>query len=81
MDLQGEDSRVLADSADSLKRVKKLHIGTDSRDGEEKIYRFLSKLGWNLVRRYEPLKTTATNYGEICFVDGSMTWVNPKFTR
>ena len=77
MDLQGEDSRVLESSTHTLSRVRKVHVGTDSVAEVERIFRVMSSIGWKLVRRYLPLRTTNTAYGPIRFVDGVMTWTNP----
>lgn len=77
MDLQGEDGRVLHSSVDILSRVKKIHIGTDSLAEDATIAEIMHGMGWRLIRRYLPLRTTPTAYGPIRFVDGVMTWVNP----
>ena len=78
MDLQGEDSLVLADSISILSRVRKLHIGTDSAQEDAAIFELLSGLGWRLVRRYYPGSKVKTAWGPIRFLDGVMTWTNPR---
>lgn len=78
MDLQGEDSRVLESSLEQLSRVRKVHVGTDSIEEDSRIFNFMSQIGWTLIRRYLPLRTSPTAYGHISFVDGVMTWRNPK---
>lgn len=79
MDLQGEESRVLKDSTDVLERVKRLHIGTDTPEEEHAIFETLTGAGWKLLRYYPCKTSVTTTYGDISFVDGVMSWLNPTY--
>ena len=82
LDLQGEDSIVLYDSVDLLqKRVKKVHIGTDSVLEEKKIRTLFQKMGWDLVWDHKNTGTRNTEFGKITFVDGVQTYTNPKLYK
>ncbi len=79
MDVQGEEVKIVAGAVDELcARVKRLHIGTHSREIEYELYQILSKLGWKCLRAYPCGSLTKTPYGDVQFVDGMQTWLNPR---
>lgn len=79
MDIQGAEHDVIAASIDLLNtRVKRLHIGTHSRDIDGDLVKTLSAAGWDNVRIFPCLSTQETAYGTMTFQDGVQTWVNPR---
>ncbi|MDW8353929.1 MAG: FkbM family methyltransferase [Bryobacterales bacterium] len=79
MDIQGEELRAVASSADLLDAtVKRLHIGTHSRQIERGLRKLLAKRGWQLLADYGCLGVRDTPYGPIRFEDGVQTWLNPR---
>jgi FkbM family methyltransferase len=82
LDVQGEELRILTAARDALDRqVKRLHIGTHAPNLEDGLRKLLSERGWHLLRDYSCLKTNATPFGEVSFVDGVQSWINPRFRR
>ncbi len=80
LDVQGEEFKILKASADLLDyQVKRLHIGTHGLEQEEGLRTLLGQHGWFLVRDYGFHKVNPTPFGEVQFVDGIQTWVNPRF--
>jgi FkbM family methyltransferase len=78
-DLQGEDFRVFSHNPKLLERVKRVHIGTDSKSEEFRFMRFFQRLGWKNLFNYAGNGERDTYLGKISFVDGVQTWLNPKF--
>ena len=78
-DLQGEDWLVFAHNPQLLQRVKKIHIGTDTELEEVRLRQFFSKLGWINIYDFKGRGLRKTYVGEIKFVDGVQTWLNPEF--
>jgi hypothetical protein len=78
IDIQGLELDVL-DSASRLvdQRVKRLYVGTHSREIEDGLRRLLSGLGWQCLNDNACSSVAATPYGEISFQDGMRSWVNP----
>lgn len=83
MDIQGEEWKVLADSATLVnERVKRLHIATHGRDIEAKIAELLENLGWlpSAQLTCQALIPNMTPDGPLCCNDGVQSWVNPRLT-
>ncbi|MCP5365850.1 MAG: hypothetical protein H6905_11595 [Hyphomicrobiales bacterium] len=79
LDVQGEEEKIIRRSIKDLNRgVKRLHIGTHSRKIEAGLRSVLAENGWICVRDFPTGSTTATPYGEVTFVDGVQSWINPK---
>ena len=80
LDVQGEELKILTASADLLDRqVKRLHIGTHGLELEEGLRKLLGQRGWFPVRDYGFHKVNPTPFGEVQFVDGVQSWINPRF--
>lgn len=79
MDIQGAEHDVITTSIDLLNtRVKRLHIGTHSRDIDGDLIKTLSGAGWELARIFPCLSTQQTAYGPMTFQDGVQSWINPR---
>ncbi len=80
MDIQGEELNVVSHSIRLLnKRVKRLHIGTHSVEVEVGLRKILGNNNWICIRDYACQKINPTPFGEINFLDGVQTWINPRF--
>ena len=80
MDVQGEEFIILNRSIKNFNnKVKRIHIGTHSVDVEKKIFKLLKDNEWINVRDYSCLKVNNTIFGDIKFVDGVQSWINPRF--
>jgi FkbM family methyltransferase len=81
LDVQGIEDRVLESAAPLIdERVRRVHIGTHSRDIEAALRRVFTRLGWISRVDYECNATAETPYGAISFVDGVQSWLNPKLS-
>lgn len=79
LDIQGLELEVLAAAAQLVdRRVRRVHIGTHSRDIEEGLRGLFRGLDWRCLNDYPCHSVTQTPYGEISFQDGVQTWVNPR---
>lgn len=79
MDIQGAEAEFVEANIDILcSRVRRMHIGTHSREIEKKLRRIFRRRKWESVWDFPCLSTTATPYGKISFVDGVQGWVNPR---
>jgi FkbM family methyltransferase len=78
-DVQGEETRLIEASVQTLTaKVKRLHIGTHSREIDAALPRILGPAGWRCLRAYPCLRWNRTEFGWISFNDGVQTWVNPS---
>jgi FkbM family methyltransferase len=78
-DLQGEDFKVFSHNPTLLDRVKRVHIGTDSRLEEIQFQKFFLSLGWQNQYNFAGRDIRNTHAGKISFVDGVQSWLNPKY--
>lgn len=79
MDIQGFEYKVLRDHMDLVNaKVKKIHIGTHSREIEEKLRILFNGFKWKNKWDYECDSHNKTPFGEIYFQDGVQTWINPN---
>ena len=79
IDIQGEELKVISSSIDELdRRAVRLHIGTHSHDIETGLRQLLSGHGWKCKADYPCAQTNPTPWGQIDFVDGVQTWINPR---
>ncbi|MBI5057046.1 MAG: class I SAM-dependent methyltransferase [Nitrospirae bacterium] len=82
LDVQGEELSVLsAASAELDRKVKKVHIGTHSLQVEKGLRAMFGKMGWISVYDFPCGGTSTTQYGDIIFLDGVQTWINPKLLK
>jgi FkbM family methyltransferase len=78
MDVQGAEADVVESSVGLLKKkVRRLHIGTHSKEVERRIRRTLKREGWINAGDFPCQKTVWTTYGSIQFGDGVQSWRNP----
>jgi FkbM family methyltransferase len=83
-DLQEEELRVVRESIDLLTaRVKRLHIGTHTVPIEVGLRKILSDYGWKCLQDFTVGATQVqkTPYGDVQFIDGVQSWLNPRFDR
>ena len=62
---------------DRNSKVKRVQIGTHSRSIEQGLRDLFWRDGWLKLDDYASDSTEQTPWGEITFVDGVQTWVNP----
>jgi len=78
-DIQGAEADVMEQAADDLDRkVKRVHIGTHSTEGEERLRALFGSLAWECVWDFPCLTASETPWGRVSFEDGIQTWLNPK---
>jgi FkbM family methyltransferase len=78
LDVQGLELEVL-EAAEALvdHRVRRVHIGTHSREIEDGLRTLFRRLNWRCLHDYPGVAVAQTPYGEISFKDGVQSWVNP----
>jgi len=77
-DVQGAELDTVREALAPLtSQVRRLHIGTHSREIDAGLPSLLGGAGWRCVRAYQCLRWNRTEFGWISFVDGVQTWVNP----
>lgn len=82
LDVQGAEADVLAAAIDSLtERVRRIHVGTHGAEVEQRLRELFSAHGWTNLHDYPCQQRALTPYGEIAFLDGVQTWVNPELGR
>jgi hypothetical protein len=57
--------------------VKRLHIGTHSKEIEAGLRQLLSAHGWRCHADYPLSSTSETPWGPVSFENGVQSWVNP----
>lgn len=77
LDIQGAEADVLEASVDALRVVKRVHIGTHTREVEGRLRRLFTELGWRCVCDYPGESVTMTPLGQVTFQDGVQTWTAP----
>jgi FkbM family methyltransferase len=79
MDIQGAEADVLVAAAGTVdEKVRRVHIGTHSRDNEAKLRSLFGRLGWTKVNDFGCDRWNETPAGRIWFQDGVQTWLNPR---
>jgi FkbM family methyltransferase len=82
MDIQNAEADVVEGSADEIDaRVELAHISTHSPAVERRLRAVFGRLGWIKVFDFEGQGQRNTPYGEVGFVDGVQTWINPTATH
>ena len=80
VDVQGEELRVVASAIGELARkVKRVHVGTHSREIEKGLRKLFQVAGWQCRWEFRFGATERTPWGKIHFTDGVQTWINPRF--
>lgn len=78
-DLQGTEADAIEESIDQLNsRVRRLHIGTHSREIEHRLRDLLFQHGWRCLRDFQSQSESDTPFGRIRFIDGVQSWINPR---
>ena len=78
IDVQGAEYEVLAGSFKTVSfKIGVIHIGTHSEEIEQALKTLLSDRGWLKAFDYPCHRVVGTRFGEVTFVDGVQTWVNP----
>lgn len=79
MDIQSAELKVLQASIELLnKKVKRVHIGTHSKEIDEGLKNLFLENKWTNVHLFPSFTTCPTPYGVVEFNDGIQSWVNPK---
>jgi len=82
LDVQGAELAILRTGMDDLNsKVKRVQIGTHSRSIEQGLRDLFWRDGWFNLNDYASGSTEQTPWGEITFVDGVQTWVNPHLVK
>ncbi len=78
-DIQGCEADVFEAAAPALDRKARLvHIGTHSREVEDRLRRLFTSLNWKPRFDYSSESDTQTPWGVIHFNDGVQSWQNPR---
>jgi hypothetical protein len=78
-DIQGAEADALEPAADLLDaKVRRVFVGTHSRDNEERVRAVFNTLGWESVCDYPCASESDTPWGRILFEDGVQVWRNRK---
>jgi FkbM family methyltransferase len=79
MDIEGEELPVVTANIGALNRqVKRLHIGTHSKEIETGLREVLGANRWHCAADYSLFSKAPTAFGEISFENGAQTWINPR---
>lgn len=80
LDIQGVENDVITECIEHLNnKVRRLHIGTHSREIEIELRKLLHSNGWILLRDLKSNGNTLTSYGNVHCVDGVQSWFNSRF--
>jgi hypothetical protein len=78
MDLQGAEIDVIRHSLGTLSEtVRRVHIGTHSREIDDEMRELFITAGWKNVWDFQIGTTVSTEFGPITFGDGIQGWINP----
>ena len=64
---------------ETTQKVKRLHIGTHSKQIEVGLRDVLRKHHWECLADYAGGSTNQTPWGPVSFGDGVQSWLNPRF--
>ena len=79
MDIEGQELPSIRASIEELDaKVKRLHIGTHSKEIEAGLRQLLSSNGRRCLADYSLFSKSETPWGSISFENGVQSWVNPK---
>jgi FkbM family methyltransferase len=82
IDVQGAEAAVLESAADPVDLlVRRIYVGTHSRENEDRIRELFRSLRWENVDDYAFASENETPWGAISFQDGVQTWLNPKLAK
>ncbi|HTS49558.1 MAG TPA: FkbM family methyltransferase [Bryobacteraceae bacterium] len=79
MDIEGQELPVIRSTIEEMDtKVRRLHIGTHSKEIEDELRQLLSTHGWHCLRDYTLFSTSETPWGTVAFENGVQSWVNPR---
>jgi FkbM family methyltransferase len=79
MDIEGQELPVVRSTIQELDaKLKRLHIGTHSKEIEAELRQILSAHGWHCQADYPLFSACETPWGVINFQNGVQSWVNSK---
>ncbi len=79
LDIEGAELAVLTSAIGELnRRVKRIHIGTHTRDIEQGLRALFREHAWYKRNDYEVGGVELTQWGRISFNNGVQTWINPR---
>jgi len=79
LDIQGAELEVLKASVDLLnQKVKRVHVGTHSKEIDRGLEELFRNQGWKNLHLYPLFSTCETPYGRVSFGDGVQSWINPR---
>jgi FkbM family methyltransferase len=78
-DVQGSEYDILRSAATQIDhKVRRVHIGTHSKENETALRQLFQSMGWNNINDYSCMAKSQTPFGEISFQDGVQSWLNTK---
>ncbi|NQT91718.1 MAG: FkbM family methyltransferase [Lentisphaerae bacterium] len=79
MDIQGAEYAAVVPAMEELKKkAKRIHIGVHSSEIRAKLKSLFLEAGWHNIFDYAPVSTSTTPWGDVRFMDGVQSWVNPS---
>jgi FkbM family methyltransferase len=82
IDIQGVECEVLEAAMDAVNsKVKRMCIGTHSREIDGNLKHLLESHGWECALAYPCGETSETPWGPVDFIDGVQIWINPCRNR
>ena len=79
MDIEGQELPVIKSTIDEMDaKVKRLHIGTHSKEIEDELRQLLAAHGWRCLRDYSLFSTAVTPWGPVCLENGVQSWMNDR---
>jgi hypothetical protein len=79
MDIEGQELPVIQSNIQELNaKVKRLHIGTHSKEIEDGLRQLLASHGWRCLLDYTLFSKGETPWGIVDFENGVQSWVNPR---
>jgi FkbM family methyltransferase len=79
MDIEGQELRAVQANIEELDaKVKRMHIGTHTKEIEDGLRQLLSAHGWHCLFDYSLFSKAETPWGTIDFENGAQSWVNPR---
>jgi FkbM family methyltransferase len=79
MDIEGQELPVIRSTIEEMNaKVKRVHIGTHSKEIETELRQILSGHGWRCLHDYSLFSTDETPWGAVAFENGVQSWVNPR---
>ena len=79
-DLQGEEGKALGSAIEELgKQVRRIVCATHSRKIHRALRATFHHAGWSIVDDYDFRRRERTRLGDVQFLDGLLTMINPRF--